>query len=295
MELTAKRLGKRYGLNWAVEDFDTAFTPGVYALIGPNGSGKTTLIRMLVDILKPTLGRVLFNGKDIANLNEQYRDILGYLPQHLGFYKNFTAKQFLMYISALKGLDKKQALKKTGELMEIVNLKETGRKKIGQFSGGMKQRLGIAQALLNDPKILILDEPTAGLDPKERIRFRNLVSEIAGDKIVILSTHIVSDAEYIASEIIFMKNGLLLQKGRPSELLKALEGKIWQAQIREDDLQRLKETFRVGHIVRTDGYLDVRLFAEMRPSFAVSPATLGLEDLYLYHFDEVNGQSETGF
>jgi len=136
MELTAKRLGKRYGLNWAVEDFDTAFTPGVYALIGPNGSGKTTLIRMLVDILKPTLGRVLFNGKDIANLNEQYRDILGYLPQHLGFYKNFTAKQFLMYISALKGLDKKQALKKTGELMEIVNLKETGRKKSANSPAG---------------------------------------------------------------------------------------------------------------------------------------------------------------
>jgi len=295
MELTANRLGKRYGQNWAVEDFDTTFTPGVYALIGPNGSGKTTLIRMLVNILKPTLGRILFNGKDIANLDEQYRDILGYLPQHLGLYKNFTAEQFLMYISALKGLDKKYALKKTNELMETVNLKEAGRKKIGQFSGGMKQRLGIAQALLNDPKILILDEPTAGLDPKERIRFRNLIAEIAGGKIVILSTHIVSDAEYIAGEIMFMKNGFLLQKGQPSALLKTLEGKVWQTQIREEDLQRLKETYRVGHIVRTNSCLDVRLFAEMRPSFAVSPTTLGLEDLYLYHFDETDKQRETGF
>lgn len=285
MELIAKRLGKRYGRFWAVEDFDTAFTPGVYALIGPNGSGKTTLIRMLVDILKPTVGRVLFDGKDIANLDEQYRELLGYLPQHLGFYKNFTAEQFLMYISALKGLDKKHALKKTNELMETVNLKEAGSKRIGHFSGGMRQRLGIAQALLNDPKILILDEPTTGLDPKERIRFRNLISEIAGDKIVILSTHIVSDAEYIAGEVIFMKNGFLLQKGRPSELIKTLEGKVWQTQIREEDLGRLKETYRIAHIARTNGCLDVRLFSEIRPSFAVSPATLGLEDLYLYHFE----------
>ena len=198
MELSIECLSKRFGSKIAVNNISVTLQPGVYGLLGANGAGKTTLMRMVCDVLKPTSGRILYNGKEIEQLGEHYRSYLGYLPQDFGYYPDFTAKEYLNFIAAIKGIDTVTAKKQITELLKIVNLSDVAEKKIRTFSGGMKQRLGIAQAVINDPHILVLDEPTAGLDPKERMRFRNLIAELAKDKIVILSTHIVSDIDYIA-------------------------------------------------------------------------------------------------
>ena len=205
MELKTIELTKKFGSKTAVNHLNITLTNGVYGLLGANGAGKTTFMRLLCNIQTPTSGKIVLNGKNIVGLNEKYRDLLGYLPQHFGYYPDFSALDFLLYVSALKGLSEKRAKKKSKELLEAVGLSAESRHKIKTFSGGMKQRLGIAQAMLNDPHILILDEPTAGLDPKERVRFRNLISAFAKNRIVILSTHIVSDVEFIAEEIIMMK------------------------------------------------------------------------------------------
>ena len=201
MELSIECLSKRFGSKIAVNNISVTLQPGVYGLLGANGAGKTTLMRMVCDVLKPTSGRILYNGKEIEQLGEHYRSYLGYLPQDFGYYPDFTAKEYLNFIAAIKGIDTVTAKKQITELLKIVNLSDVAEKKIRTFSGGMKQRLGIAQAVINDPHILVLDEPTAGLDPKERMRFRNLIAELAKDKIVILSTHIVSDIDYIADDI----------------------------------------------------------------------------------------------
>lgn len=205
MELAIDRLTKQYKNKIAVDRVSIKLKPGVYGLLGANGAGKTTLMRMICDIQNPTSGQIKYNGTDIKELGEDYRQVLGYLPQDFGYYPDFTAYDFLMYIAALKGLSKEKAEMRVNELLQIVNLENEKKQKVKTFSGGMKQRLGIAQAMLNNPKILILDEPTAGLDPKERVKFRNLISSFSQDKIVILSTHIVSDIEFIADEIIVMK------------------------------------------------------------------------------------------
>lgn len=252
MELVIENIKKRYGVKWAIRDFNAKLDCGVYGLLGPNGSGKTTLMRIMVDILKPTNGRILLDGTDIHILDDEYRDLLGYLPQDFGFYSNFTAKRFLMYISALKGIEKNDAMKKTDEVLELVNLKDEAKRKIRTFSGGMRQRLGIAQAILNDPHILILDEPTAGLDPKERIRFRNLISEISKDCIVFLSTHIVSDIDYIANDTLLMKEGCLIKRGSPKELIKAIRGKVWKSYASEDAIEKIKDEYKVGSLRRND-------------------------------------------
>ncbi len=221
MELKADRLTKQYKNKIAVDRISFHFKEGVYGLLGANGAGKTTFMRMLCGILTPTGGEVSFDG--IPAETEEYRACLGYLPQDFGYYPNFTGWDFLMYMAALKGISKKQAIRRTKELLELVSLTEMAKKKIKTYSGGMKQRLGIAQALLNDPKILILDEPTAGLDPKERVRFRNLIEETGKDSIVILSTHIVSDVEHIADTILMMKDGRMIFQGDREEITEDLE------------------------------------------------------------------------
>lgn len=223
MELSVDRLTKHYGSKIAVDCVSAVLKPGVYGLLGENGAGKTTLMRMLCAILESTSGEVFLDGREIVSMGAEYRDILGYLPQDFGYYPNFTGWDFLMYMAALKGISKKQAIRRTKELLELVSLTEMAKKKIKTYSGRMKQRLGIAQALLNDPKILILDEPTAGLDPKERVRFRNLIEETGKDSIVILSTHIVSDVEHIANTILMMKDGRMIFQGAREEITEDLE------------------------------------------------------------------------
>lgn len=212
MKLTIDRVSKQYKNHIAVDRISVELQKGVYGLLGANGAGKTTLMRMICGILKPTSGTITFDGIDVSE--EAYRSVLGYLPQDFGYYPEFNARDFLLYFAALKGIPKSFAIGKTEDLLKLVGLEEVKRKKIKTFSGGMKQRLGIAQALLNDPKLLVLDEPTAGLDPKERVRFRNLIEDLGKDSVVLLSTHIVSDIEHIADQVLMMKNGQLIHQGK---------------------------------------------------------------------------------
>ena len=228
MELQLQDLSRQYGTNYAVSHINATLVPGVYGLLGANGAGKTTLMRMISGVLKPTAGSIRFNGKTIGELGERYYTHLGYMPQDFGFYPDFTAREFMLYMAAVKGLDKKRAEARTENLLQMVNLQDVADKKIKSFSGGMKQRLGIAQAELNSPAILILDEPTAGLDPKERVRFRNLISDFAKEKIVILSTHIVSDVSYIADIILLMKNGSFLLQEPMAAVTDSMKGKVWE-------------------------------------------------------------------
>ena len=223
MELSIDSLTKHYGSKIAVDCVSATLKPGVYGLLGENGAGKTTLMRMICSILKATSGEVLFDGRDVTDMGAGYRNILGYLPQDFGYYPDYTAMEFLRYMAALKGIPRKKAVTRSEELLAVTGLEHVGGKKIKTFSGGMKQRLGIAQALLNDPKLLILDEPTAGLDPKERVRFRNLIEELGKDNIVLLSTHIVSDIEHIADQVLIMKDGQLIYQGKWEETREDLE------------------------------------------------------------------------
>ncbi|MCT8138389.1 ABC transporter ATP-binding protein [Anaerobacillus sp. CMMVII] len=285
MKLVIENVSKKFKDKWAVQHFSAELSEGVYALLGPNGSGKTTLMRMLADILKPTSGRILLNGRDISFMGDDYRDVLGYLPQEFGLYKNFTAVRFLLYFACLKGLNKTDSIKKVAEVLELVNLKNDQKRKIGTFSGGMKRRLGIAQALLNDPKVLIVDEPTAGLDPQERVRFRNLISEIAGDRIVILSTHIVSDIEYIAKEILLMRQGELLKRSTAPALLEQVHGKVWKAKVTQEKLATIQREFKVGNIQRNETGIEIRIVHDLKPLENAEEVAPTLEDVYLYFFD----------
>lgn len=288
MELTLKNITKSFKDKVAVNDFNVTLTNGIYGLLGPNGAGKTSLMRILADVSNATSGEVYLNGKSKTELGADYRDVLGYLPQDVGFYKSFTAQKFLEYVATLKGIDKDKASVKIDELLKFVNLEKDRKRKIGKFSGGMKQRLGIAQALLNDPKILILDEPTAGLDPNERIRFKNLISEISRDKIVILSTHIVSDVEFIANEILIMRNGELVEKATPVEILNSIRGKVYSLKIKEDLLHKVQSKFKISNIIRDDEYIIVRVVGDEYPlidGIEVIEESPNLEDLFLYYFE----------
>lgn len=266
MELRLDRLTKQFGSHIAVDRVSFSFTPGVYGLLGANGAGKTTLMRMICDVMRPTSGSVLFGGTPIDQLGNGYRACLGYLPQDFGYYPDFTACDFMMYLASLKGLTAQQAKVRTRELLGVVGLAEAAKRKVKTFSGGMKQRLGIAQAVLNDPSVLVLDEPTAGLDPKERVRFRNLISSLAQDKIVILSTHIVSDVEYIADEILVMRAGGIITTGTVDEITGDIRGCVWECTVAPREADAMSASLTVGNIhYAQDGSAIVRVVAQQRP------------------------------
>lgn len=286
MELQLQHLHKKYGTKAAVDNVSINLNPGVYGLLGANGAGKTTLMRMICGVLKPTSGNIRLDGKTIQELGEQYYTHLGYMPQDFGFYSDFTAREFMLYMAAVKGLNKKSAKIRTEELLELVNLRDVSDKKIKSFSGGMKQRLGIAQAELNDPDILILDEPTAGLDPKERVRFRNIISDFAKDKIVILSTHIVSDVSYIADIILMMKQGKILLQEPMATVTDSIRGKVWEIQEDEREAAKYSQNLRVVNLHHEGNQVHLRIVEDNAPAPDARSVEPSLEDLFLYHFSE---------
>lgn len=284
--LAVNHVTKNYGNFIALEDITLEFTGGVYGLLAPNGAGKTTLIKMLTTLLFPTHGEILWGGSEITKLDGEYRSVIGYLPQEFGYYKNQSPRQFLNYLAALKGIDRAAANRKVTELLELVSLGDVMDKKMRKFSGGMIQRVGIAQAMLNDPKILILDEPTAGLDPKERVRFRNLISMLSKDRIVILSTHIVSDIETIANQVIMFKDHKLLCNDSPSNICNTLSGKVYETWEIESVTQ--------PHLLLTQRQEGERTLVRFACDTAydgpASQVTPNLEDVFLYVYrDEVLG------
>ena len=287
--LTINNLSKTYkkGTVKALDNFSAELDAGIYGLLGPNGAGKSTLMNIITENLNADSGKVLYNGKSIKQLGKEYRSVLGYMPQQQGLYDDFTLNRFLWYMAALKGLNKKEAKQKITDLLETVNLTEAAHKKLGSFSGGMKQRALIAQALLNDPKILILDEPTAGLDPKERIRIRNFISEIAEEKTVLISTHVVSDIEFIAKEIILLKSGKLVAKDTCNKLLEEIEHKVFEIETIMDRLKFYQDNYRISNLYHDGDKIVVRTVTDSPPQdekiTAVKPARV---ELYLYVFEE---------
>lgn len=293
MELSLKNIKKEYGNKLVLDYVSISLKPGLYGLLGSNGSGKTTLFRIICGLMKPTQGAVFFNGKNIVDQAENFRDILGFLPQDFRYYPDFTARNFLLYIASLKGLSRKNASTKSDELLNLVGLSAIKNKKIRKLSGGMKQRLGIAQALLNDPQVLVLDEPTVGLDPKERVKFRKLLSGLSKEKIILLSTHIVSDVESIADEILILKNGRLRDRGTVSQLVSEISGKVWECEVTEYEANKLEETFLVSNRRQDGQHIVMRIVSEQTPISKASLVSPTLEDLYLYYFREEMQDEDT--
>jgi ABC-type multidrug transport system ATPase subunit len=283
MKLTVTDLGKQYRSDhWGLRNFSLEIKPGILGLLGPDGAGKSTFMRMLATITKPTDGKIFWDDIDIVRSPDTMRAVLGYLPQDFGVYPNLNAVEFLEYMAAIKGLDSASAKKRIDELLQVVNLKEAAKRPLGGYSGGMKQRVGIAQALLNDPQLLIVDEPTVGLDPEERVRFRNLLSDLSGERIVILSTHIVSDVEATATRIALVDKGHLLCESAPEDLLRELEGKVWEWTVSSEDLPALKLKHIVSGTIRKSDGVQVRVVSGEPPRAAARIASPNLEDAYLY-------------
>ena len=292
MRLTLERLSKQFKNRIAVENVNAELTEGIYGFLGANGAGKTTLMQMICGIVAPTSGEVKLNGKNVTEMGEQFRDLLGYLPQEFGYTPGLTAEDFMLYIASVKGLDPRYARRRTRELMKLVSLEGDMKRKIRTFSGGMKRRLGIAQALLNDPKILIMDEPTAGLDPKERAYFRNVISEMAQDKIIIISTHIVSDIEYISDQVILMKKGRFILQGTTEELTAEAEGMVWSCRVPVREWAAFENSHTVANSRNLGERVEARVISTERPCADAEQAEPTLEDLYLKCFSDELGMLE---
>ena len=289
MELKIENVCKRYRNKRAVDDCNAVLTEGIYALLGPNGSGKTTLMRILATLIRPSSGAVYLDNQQIVLMDDTYRDLIGYLPQSFGYYPHFTGYDFLMYLASLKGIPKMIAEEKTDSLLKLVGLYEVKNTKIKTYSGGMKQRLGIAQSLLGNPKILLLDEPTAGLDPAERIRFRNIIANQAKDKIVLISTHIVSDIEKLADKIMIMKDGKIIHLQTESELLSMIDNSVWTGKIEKQKISDLPNSCAVVNLHCDNNEYHLRVVSDGIPLPGFTKADPNLEDLYLHIFEEERG------
>lgn len=296
MKLCFREVTKSYGSNLALDHFTASLEPGIYALLGPNGSGKSTLMNILTDNLKADAGEITYTSdegvtEDVLKMGVRFREKLGFMPQYPGLYPNFTVERFMWYMAALKGLSREKAKADIPAILAAVELDDVPRRKIGALSGGMKQRLALAQAVLGDPEILILDEPTAGLDPKQRIAIRNYIAKIAFDKIVLMATHVVPDIEFIAKDIIILKKGVIVDNAPPHQLTKKIEGKVWNVPCEETEVQQMQDTYRVTNISRDDEHGDVilRILAEEKPKEGAKAAAPTLEDYYLYVFGDAEG------
>jgi ABC-2 type transport system ATP-binding protein len=293
MKLSLKGVSKLYsGKVWGLKDFTLEVGPGILGLLGPNGAGKSTLMRILATITKPTNGTVTWGGSNIVKSPNRLRAVLGYLPQDFGVYPNLNAIEFLEYLAAAKGLDRKTARNRIQELLQVVNLVEAQKRPLGSYSGGMRQRVGIAQALLNDPELLIVDEPTAGLDPEERVRFRNLLSELSGARIVILSTHIVSDVEACAINIALIARGHLVTSAAPEELLRSVEGKVWERVVPSAELPALRQRYLTSSTMHRSDGVHLRIVSEEAPGTEALPQLPTLEDAYLYWISGKKGDTK---
>ena len=298
MNLRITNILKTYGTTVALNRFSATFTPGIYALLGPNGSGKSTLMNILTDNLKADSGEITYtddsgNTENVLHMGVRFREKLGFMPQYPGLYPNFTVERFMWYMAALKGIKKEEAKKQIPEILAAVELDDISKRKIGALSGGMQQRLTLAQAVLGDPEILILDEPTAGLDPKQRIAIRNYISKIAFNKIVLIATHVVPDIEFIARDIIMLKKGVIVDNAPPHELTKKIEGKVWNVPCVESDVQPMQDKFRVTNIARDEdtGEVLLRVLADEQPTDRSKTVAPTLEDYYLYVFGETSSVS----
>jgi ABC-2 type transport system ATP-binding protein len=289
MNLSIKNVSKQYRRDvWGLCDFSLELGAGVLGLLGPNGAGKSTLMRILATVTNTTGGAVMWNGVDIAKHPDSLRQVLGYLPQDFGVYPNLNALEFLEYIAAVKGLDGKSAKRRIDELLQLVNLVDSARRPLGGFSGGMKQRVGIAQALLNDPQLLIVDEPTAGLDPEQRVHFRNLLADLSGERIVILSTHIVSDVEATATSIAIINKGRRITHAAPETILRAVEGKVWTWVAPSEEVAKLRQSHLISSTARRSDGVHVRVVSARQPDLTAEPVSATLEDAYLYLISRAN-------
>ncbi|NEU56669.1 ABC transporter ATP-binding protein [Halorussus sp. MSC15.2] len=282
MHLSLSNLGKRWGPDvWGLRDVSIELEPGVFGLLGPNGAGKSTLMQMITTVTKPTKGEIRWNGTDVTESPDQLRSVLGYLPQDFGVYPSLTAEEFLEYVAALKGMPSDVATDRIDALLALTNLEDVRDRRLETYSGGMRQRVGIAQALLNDPDLLVVDEPTVGLDPEERVRFRNVVADLSEDRIVLLSTHIVSDIEATATDLVILDEGRLQTQTTPEGLIEQVEGDVWQWTVSTDDLDAVKAEYSVTKTARSDGGIRVRAVSPTAPASDATPVDPSLEDAYL--------------